>query len=182
MLNRKILSLVIFCSFFLILVSGCDKKTQSSADFNDSVVTDVTVVDEDFDEEGTGVLNCTTPAAANDGIDVTLNYFVTYKRGNILELHSVAKITSSDQNNLDIYEKSYQSISDNYKNLKYYDTSIVRDSNTLTYDVTINYDKIDVDALLDIEGEEDNIIDNGKAKLSLWLDLAGKMGTTCEEA
>ena len=65
--------------------------------------------------------------------------------------------------------------------MKYYDTNIVRDSNSVTYTIYIDYDKIDVDGLLSIEGAEDNIIKRGKAKLSLWLDLAGKMGTLCEE-
>lgn len=50
------------------------------------------------------------------------------------------------------------------------------------YDAIINYDKIDIDKLLEIEGEEDNIIVGNKAKLSLWLELAGKVGTVCEEA
>ena len=54
-------------------------------------------------------------------------------------------------------------------------------SNSVTYTIYIDYDKIDVDGLLSIEGAEDNIIKRGKAKLSLWLDLAGKMGTLCEE-
>ena len=34
--------------------------------------------------------------------------------------------------------------------------------------------------LLDIEGEEDNIIQDGEAKVDLWLELAKKFGTKCE--
>ena len=182
-MNKRMLCLIIFFSFFLVLVSGCDNKTDSVESANSgNAVTDVTVVDDDFDKNGTGTLNCTTPAAADEGITVDLNYIITYKRGNILELRSIAKITSSNQESLDLYENAYKKISADYADLKYYDTSIIRDSNTVTYDTNINYDKIDVEKLLDIEGAEDNIIDNGKAKLSLWLDLAGKMGTTCEEA
>ena len=65
--------------------------------------------------------------------------------------------------------------------MKYYDTNIVRDSNSVTYTIFINYDKINTNELLNIEVAEDNIIKSGKAKLSLWLDLAGRMGTICEE-
>ena len=58
----------------------------------------------------------------------------------------------------------------------------MRDGNSVTYTATISYDKININKLLQIEGEEDNIIKNGQAKLSLWLELASKVGTVCEEA
>ena len=96
-------------------------------------------------------------------------------------LPTTSKITSLDSNVLDGYYQAYQGISQNYEDLKHYDTSLIRDSNSVTYVAIINYDKIDADKLLMIEGEEDNVIVNGKAKLSLWLELAEKFGTTCEE-
>ena len=40
--------------------------------------------------------------------------------------------------------------------------------------------KIDTDKLLEIEGEEDNIIKDGKVKLDDWLDFAEQFGTKCE--
>ena len=182
-LIKKIsLFLIIFC---LVLVStGCSeekKKESSSTDVTGTTTVKETIVDDDFDKNGTGMLKCKTKAEAGEGIDVDLNYTIKYKKGNILELVSVQKVASDSSDNLDIYENAYVSISKNYDGLKYYDTNIVRDSNSVTYTITINYDKIDVKNLLAIEGEEDNIIKNGKAKLSLWLELASKMGTTCEE-
>ena len=44
----------------------------------------------------------------------------------------------------------------------------------------INYGKIDTDKLLAIEGEEDNVIKDGKVKLDDWLDFAEQFGTKCE--
>ena len=44
-----------------------------------------------------------------------------------------------------------------------------------------NLEKIDKTKLLQIEGDEDNIIEDGKAKLSLWLEMASKFGVTCKE-
>ena len=38
-----------------------------------------------------------------------------------------------------------------------------------------------MEKLLEIEGEEDNIIENGKAKVEKWLTLAKKFGTECED-
>ena len=172
--------MILVLSSLLIFISGCGKeknvRTESSND-----TTKVTIVEDNFDKNGSGTLKCTTEAYAQDGVDVDLSYTVIYENGNILSLHSISKITSSDSKVLDDYEKAYRNISNNYVGLKYYDTKLVKDSNTVTYETIINYDKINTDKLLDIEGEEDNVIVNGKAKLSLWLELASKFGTTCRE-
>ena len=61
------------------------------------------------------------------------------------------------------------------------DNKITRSSNSVTNEITINYEKIDMGKLLDIEGEEDNVIENGKVKLDTWLSFAKKYGVTCED-
>jgi uncharacterized lipoprotein YehR (DUF1307 family) len=165
-------------------VCGCGKEEEkkSISDVTGTTTIKQNIVDESFNENGTGTLKCSTEAVADEGIDVDLNYTIKYKNGNILELVSIQKVSSENDGNLDLYENAYKNIAEKYYGLEYYDNDIVRDSNSVSYTITINYDKIDIKKLLAIEGEEDNIIKNGKAKLSLWLDLAGKMGTVCEEA
>lgn len=175
----KKIGLVIVFVVCLLGLCGCDKDNKEFEISNES--NKVSIVEEDFDMSGAGELYCTTEAYAGDDVSVDLNYRLTYKRGNILKLRSIAKITSDNQDSLDQYETAYQKIAANYEELKYYDVSLIRDSNTVVYDTTINYSEIDIKKLLDIEGEEDNIIEDGKAKLSLWLDLAERVGTTCEE-
>ena len=164
----------------LFLVCGC--SNQEDVDDLDDDVSKKAIVDEDFDREGSGTLKCVTAAYAEDGVDVDLSYVVTYKNGNILRLKSKSVIISSNQESLDKYEDAYKNISVGYKGLKYYEAEVLRESDKVTYNTSIDYSNIDIDKLLDIEGEEDNIIKKGKAKLSLWLDLAEKIGTTCEEA
>ena len=177
---KKIISL--FCLLIIcFLLSGCGSEEVTKPDVTGTTTVVKEIVSEDFNRNGTGKLKCSQEAVAEDGIDVDLSYLVTYKNGNILELVSIQKVISQSNSSLDLYESAYETISDNYNGLKYYDGVVVRDSNSVTYTITINYDKIDIKKLLEIEGEEDNIIKNGKAKLSLWLDLAGKMGTVCEE-
>ena len=46
--------------------------------------------------------------------------------------------------------------------------------------MVINYDKVDIARLLEIEGSEDNIIEDGVAKVDKWLTLAKRFGTKCE--
>lgn len=175
----KVIKLFLILLVPLVMLCGC--SNQEDID-DDEEVTKKPIVDENLDRDGSGTLKCVTEAYAEEGIDVDLSYVVTYENGNILRLKSKAVITSSNQESLDQYEAAYKGIADDYKGLNYYTTEVLRDSSRVTYNATIDYSMIDINKLLDIEGEEDNIIKNGKAKLALWLDLAEKVGTTCEEA
>lgn len=170
---RKILLILLI----VISVSGCssnlDKKPTENLE---------NIISSDVNVGGTGKLKCIREAVAGEGIDVDLRYMINYKNGYIQELYAIEKVTSNDQNSLDEYEKAYKKISSYYEGLKYYDISVIRDSNSVTNNTVINYEKIDIDKLLEIEGEEDNVIENGKVKLSTWLGFASKLGTTCEEA
>ena len=178
----KKISLVFLVLILCFVVTGCSDDSNENSDVTGTTTVQEKIVSDDFNEEGTGTLNCVTDAVAGDGIDVDIRFNIEYKNGNILLLRSVQKVTSNDDKSLDLYENSFNSIANSYKGLKYYDTTVIRDSNTVIYDASINYEKIDTDKLLVIEGSEDNVIVNGKAKLSLWLKLAEKVGTVCEEA
>lgn len=183
----RLSKLLLICLISLLIFTGCE----SGEDKSNNVVNNGVNVEENSDEgniESTkdlsskkGELSCTREATAGDGITPMFNYYIKYKNGNILELHAIEMVVSSNQENLDIYEEAYENINKNYKGLKYYDTKVVRDNNSVTRDTVINYDKIDINALLDLEGEKDNIIKDGKAKLDIWLDFAGRFGTTCVE-
>ena len=120
-------------------------------------------------------------AGSIDGGTTNMNYEVYYEGEYLTILHSVEQIISDDSSILDIYEEAYNNINKQYKGLEYYDTEVVRDNNSVTRDTTINYAKIDIEALLDIEGSEDNVIDSdGKVKLQTWLDFTKPFGVKCE--
>ena len=178
-MKLKKISLVLFILVLIGFSSGCVREEKTTD--NNSGTTKQEIVASDFDEDGSGELRCSQEVDAEEGIDVDLRYIIEYKRGNIIKLRSISTVTSSDSEKLDTYENAYEKIATNYNDLANYQTNIIRDSNSVMYDAIINYDKIDIDKLLEIEGEEDNIIVGNKAKLSLWLELAGKVGTVCEE-
>ena len=65
--------------------------------------------------------------------------------------------------------------------LDYYDHEIKEGSNSITSITYINYGKINMDRLMDIEGTEDNVkVTDGKVKLDDWISFAKKYGTQCE--
>lgn len=164
--KNKLLVLSLFC---LLLITGCGSKNK--------VISNGKKVNTSKMQ----VMHCKREATASNGIDVELKYDLYYNGENLNILHSMEKVTSSKSENLDTYEDAYKKIHENYKGLEYYDAKVERSKDSVTSDITINYEKIDIEKLLEIEGEEDNIIKNGKAKVDEWITLAKKFGTKCEE-
>lgn len=150
------ISLIVLVSF---LITGCGSGNIASAD---------------------GVKICSRTGEVNNGSS-KMNYEVYYEGDYVTIIHSVEEIISDDSSVLDTYEEAYKNIFKQYENLEYYDNTVTRGDNTVISDTTINYAKIDIDKLLEIEGEEDNVIENGKVKLSTWLTFAKKFGVTCED-
>ena len=143
----------------ILLLAGCGSNSSVSSD---------------------GVKKCTRTGTVTNG-STEMNYEVYYKGEYVVLLHSTEKIISDSSSVLDTYEEAYKNIFKQYEGLEYYDNKITRSSNSVTNEITINYEKIDMGKLLDIEGEEDNVIENGKVKLDTWLSFAKKYGVTCED-
>ena len=143
----------------VLLLAGCGSNSSVSSD---------------------GVKKCTRTGTVTNG-STEMNYEVYYKGEYVVLLHSTEKIISDSSSVLDTYEEAYKSIFKQYEGLEYYDNKITRSSNSVTNEITINYEKIDMGKLLDIEGGENNVIENGKVKLDTWLSFAKKYGVTCED-
>ncbi len=143
----------------VLLLAGCGSNSSVSSD---------------------GVKKCTRTGEVTNGSS-EMNYEVYYKGEDVVLLHSTEKIISDSSSVLDTYEEAYKNIFKQYEGLEYYDNKITRNSNSVTNEITINYEKIDMGKLLDIEGEENNVIENGKVKLDTWLSFAKQYGVTCED-
>ena len=174
-MKKKISFLIVLISCFFITGCGNEEVDEKVPVANKSSILDK------IDEAGSGKLKCSREAFASEGIDVELTNEIEYENGYIMILHSIDKVISDNKESLDQYEDAYKKIAKNYEGLKYYDVTITRDSNSVTNDVVINYGKIDTKKLLDIEGEEDNVIVDGKVALETWVGFAEKFGTVCEK-
>ena len=100
-----------------------------------------------------------------------MSYELYYTGDKLNILESTEKVIATKDSDLDTYQQAYEKIDSYYEGLEYYDTEVIRGDTSVTRKATINYD---------IEGEEDNIIQDGEAKVDLWLELAKKFGTKCE--
>ena len=164
MMKYQKISLIIILLLIPVLITGCGKSNQKVSLYS-----------------GKGMLKCSREGTL-DGGTAQFSYELSYKDGYVTTLHSIEEITSEDNNILDTYEEAYNNIFASYKGLKYYDNTITRKDNTVTSDTTINYAKIDIDKLLEIEGSEDNVIEDGKVKVVTWKKFAEKFGTTCSQS
>ena len=174
-MKKKVSFLIVLISCFFITGCGNEEVKEKVPVANKSSILDK------IDEAGSGKLKCSREAFASEGIDVELTNEIEYENGYIMILHSIDKVISDNKESLDQYEDAYKKIAKNYEGLKYYDVTITRNSNSVTNDVVINYGKIDTKKLLDIEGEEDNVIVDGKVALETWVGFAEKFGTVCEK-
>ena len=173
----------------VVLLTGCGSNESSttanntSGNSNNSSSNESTAPNPSVSESDTAgmeKLTCSREASAGSGVDVNLDYEIYYQGEYIQVLHSTEQVVTDDQDTLDEYEDAYKGIYKNYEGLKYYDNTVTRTNDSVTSDTVINYGKIDTDKLLAIEGEEDNVIKDGKVKLDDWLDFAEKFGTKCE--
>ena len=151
----------------ILLVCGCEENTVKS---NGKKVDTSKMLHE----------HCTRSGSAGAGVTVSLNYEI-YSTGEILNIvQSTERIETTIQETLDQYESAYKGIHEHYAGLEYYDAKVERTNNSVTSYITINYDKIDIGKLIDIEGEDDNVFENKVPKLAKWKELAKKVGTKCE--
>ena len=178
MRKSKLLIIVVL----LLLVTGCKN--------NEPEIINMSGTDEDFNEvaeyninvKGSGRLQCVRDVNIS-GLEDDFRYSVTYKKGVITMLHSQEKVTGTNQSLLDEYEEAYKNIKEQYKGLRYYDITVTRDGNSVIYDTVINYEKLDMDKLREIEPDiegQDDIYKNNKLMLKTWWKFSKDMGMTCK--
>ncbi len=138
---------------------------------------------EDQSKTDTGMIHehCTRIGIIDDNSSADLQYEVYYTGDIINKIESLESVTSTDSEVLDTYEDAYRTIHSYYVDIDHYDTNLVRTDNKVTSTMIIDYDNIDIAALIELEGEEDNIFENNIPKMSKYKELAKKTGITCEK-
>ena len=167
---KKVLVLLLII-VFLVSVTACDKKEEKSSGKSSS---GATVRDGIIHE------HCTRTGKVDENSSAEMSYEVYYTGEVLNRIESTERVTSTTESVLDEYENAYKTIHSYYKDIKYYDTNIIRTNSSVASKISIDYDKIDLKKLIELEGEEDNIFENGKPMISKYKDLAKKLGVKCE--
>lgn len=173
-MKKIILSLVCL----LVLVTGCSNDDKRSS------IKSNNIDQSKYKTTGYKYVKCNRATETNNGETVTVKYEVFYDNDkNVQVLKSYEKVESDDSSILTQYQNAYKNIYAAYDGLDYYDNTITNDSKSVTSITYINYGKINIDKLMDIEGSEDNVtVTNGKIKLSDWKNFAKKYGTVCKNS
>lgn len=128
------------------------------------------------------VINCTRTASLSDNkTTVDLKYEIYYEDEYVKKTISTEQVTSSDKNTLDVYESSYKKVFDQYKDIEYYDNTVIKKDDSVISTTKIDYTKVDASKIIEIEGEKGNIFTkSGKVKLKTLLELYEKYGSQCD--
>ena len=165
-MKRNILLIISIC-LLCIITSGCGKDDYK-------------------------VVNCTREVEATESFKTDMKYKLYYEDNYVMEMHSVEKITAEDSV-LNQYKEAYEKSYSKYKGLEYYDYNINIKNGTLTSKVDIDYTKIDMDKLLEIDGPVElkeegsdkktkyNVYKDGKVLLDESIKLYERLGAKCDK-
>ncbi|MBR6137781.1 MAG: DUF1307 domain-containing protein [Bacilli bacterium] len=163
----KKIGIVLLLIIMVVTLTACEKKNDNKGN-NTSTE---------------GHLHCERVGVINDESSAEMSYEIYYTNDIINRIESVEKVTSPSRNTLDTYENSYRTIHSYYEDVEYYETEVVRTDNTVSSYIKIDYDHVDINKLIEIEGTETNIFDeNNKPSLTKYKELAKKAGAKCSNA
>lgn len=166
MMNRKNLLLI---PILFLLVVGCSSNKETN-------------LDKKYNTKNLDYITCTRNTETTDSSSVKININVYYNEDKYIEILKSKEVVTSDNSDvLKQYKEAYEKVYSVYDDLKYYDNKVTYKNNTITSTTYINYGKIDMDRLMEIEGSDDNVkVTDGKIKLNDWKTFARKYGTECK--
>lgn len=178
---KRIVKSSLIIIILLLLVTGCGKDNIEIVNMEGTTSKRSENPLYNINVNGSGTLECTRAANAYNGLTASFNYAITYKHGIITFIHSIEKVKGDSSSALDEYEEAYNKIKDRYSDIKYYDITVTRDTNSVIYDSKIDYEKVDMNKILKLEGNENNIYNSSnKIELKKWYSFVKKIGTTCK--
>lgn len=125
-------------------------------------------------------MTCTRTATITKGVELDLNYKVTYKGDYVQLVESTEKVISDDEEYLKTYETTVNNLYSPYSDIEYYEYDVKIDGNTLVSTSKINYEKIDTDKMIKIDSANASLIKDGKVKLSDIQAVYEANGATCK--
>lgn len=169
-MNKKWMILLMGIALFF---TGCDKEQGG--------IQATSIDTSKYDTKKFSYITCKRDTSTEDNSKVDIQYEIYYNEKDDVEvLKSREEVTSSNQKVLEKYKNAYENIYSVYNDLEYYDHEIIEEEGKIISVTYINYGKVSMDRLMEIEGYEDNVkVTNGKIKLEDWKSFAKKYGTQC---
>lgn len=116
-----------------------------------------------------------------DGIKVDGTYELTYTEGYIDTVKFIEKYTVSDEYLIESVENTFDNLYKNLGELKYYDYERITEGLTVTSTVNIDYNRINIDKLIELNKDLKNIIKDDKIEATVLINSYKSNGATCKE-
>ena len=109
-------------------------------------------------------------------------YEVYYQGQDVNKVETKEIIESDSQETLNTYKTTIENLYSNFDNIDNYKYNVVVEGNTLTSTTDINYAKIDMDQLLEVDSSIQQLLnDNNKVDLEKVTSVYEQAGATCSK-
>lgn len=116
-----------------------------------------------------------------DSISFDLKYEVEYKGNDVIKIKTTEKVKSSDKNVLEIYKETVEKTYSPYKDLEHYNYNVEISGDTLTSTTDLDYTKIDLDKMIEIDSANSAIIKDGKINVDDIKGTYESLGLICNK-
>ena len=176
MKKSNILKFVVTCLVLTLFIVGCSNNSTNSNETPDGIDSSK------YSTKGLTEHNCYRDTDAGDDtkVDIQIKLY-SDDDGYLKVMKTKETVTSKNEDILKEYKEAYKKVYSAYKDVDYYENVVEDTTGKVTSTTYINYGKIDMDKIIEIEGVENNVkMTDGKIKLSDWKTFAKKYGTTCK--
>ena len=157
---KKYLMFIVLISF---LITGCfNKKTND----NENSVEEITTV-------------CSGKQNIKEDVSVDTEYEIKSKDGKVITLISTEIITSNDTEYLNTTKEDIEKTYSIYKDINNYEYNITLENNKLISKTKINYEKVDLKKLIEVDPANENVIVNDSVNLKTLKDMYESLGNKC---
>ena len=157
---KKYLMFIVLISF---LFTGCfNKKTND----NENSVEEINTV-------------CSGKQNIKEDVSVDTEYEIKSKDGKVITLISTEIITSNDTEYLNTTKEDIEKTYSIYKDINNYEYNITLENNKLISKTKINYEKVDLKKLIEVDPANENIIVNDSVNLKTLKDMYESLGNKC---
>ncbi len=125
-------------------------------------------------------MTCTRTMSQNS-VNFDLKYEVESLKGNVTRIKSTEMVKSNDKNVLGTYKETVEKTYEPYQDVEHYNYSVEITDDTLISKTDLDYTKIDMDKMIEIDSANAKIIKDGKIKLEDIRNTYEAMGLICEE-
>ena len=125
------------------------------------------------------VKTCTRNVEAGENMKTDFTYKIYYKDKYVMLFESTEEIEAADDV-LNKYKTAYEKVYEEYKGINYYDHKLTLEDGKLISKINIDYRKVDLDKIIELEGNKYNIYKDGKVVLKKLLSFYKKAGIQCE--